>query len=279
MFQILSTVQVIELLRTFKFTRKITQWHIHHTWKPNYASFNGKNHIALQESMKKYHVDTNGWSDIGQHFTLYPDGKWATGRGLNRNPASILGWNTGAIAVEMVGNFDKGYDVMTKAQQDAIYEVTEFAVEQMELIPRFHRDHPDAGKTCPGSGIDRDVFFAGFTNFTENKLAEQAAKAKEEADKKALEEARKKAERIKELISKLDIRFSDMLIGESAHWANTYVNFMNDKRIITGIDNHDGTFRYEPDRFVTRAEVAVIGTKLYESIMEQVQQKLDEIVK
>lgn len=159
MFIQMNTKELIEYVKNFKFKRNITQWHIHHTWSPNYGHFKGDNHQALQQGMKNYHVNTQKWSDIAQHFSLFPDGVWLLGRDLNVTPASITGWNTGALCVEMIGNFDKGHDIMTDAQKEAILEVSSFMTKAIGLEMKFHRDSPTAGKSCPGTGIDRDEFF------------------------------------------------------------------------------------------------------------------------
>lgn len=159
MFKQMTTKELIQYIRHFKFTRPVTQWHIHHTWSPNYSHFKGNNHQQLQQGMKDYHVNTNHWQDIGQHFTLFPDGTWLLGRDLNLDPASITGWNSCAIAVEMLGNFDIGRDIMTTAQKKAIYEMSSFMTKDFGLFMKFHRDSPTAGKTCPGSGINREKFF------------------------------------------------------------------------------------------------------------------------
>lgn len=156
--RLLTTDSLIQLLGSYPFERELTQWHIHHTWDPCYADFTGGNHLELQEEMRKLHVDQNGWDDIGQHLTLFPDGMWMLGRSLQKDPASIRGWNQGALAVEMVGNFDVDADQMTVLQEQAIYTMTRWVVNQLALKPVFHRDHPDVTKTCPGSGIDRELF-------------------------------------------------------------------------------------------------------------------------
>lgn len=155
---IYTTEQMIEHIRHFPFTRELKQWHIHHTWDPSYADFTGENHAELQQEMWKLHVEQNGWDDIGQQLTLFPDGMWMLGRSLDKDPASIRGWNRGAIAVEMVGNFDIGHDEMNELQKHAIHQMTRFMVRDLGLEPVFHHDHPKVTKTCPGSGIDREKF-------------------------------------------------------------------------------------------------------------------------
>lgn len=156
---LLKTESLIDWLKEHRpGSRTLSQWHIHHTWDPRYADFNGGNHAELQIEMWKLHVLGNGWDDVAQHFTLFPDGMWIQGRDIEKDPASIRGWNRGALAVEMVGNFDEGEDVMTPLQAQAILEMSRFMRNEWKLVVRFHRDHPDSGKTCPGSSIDRSVF-------------------------------------------------------------------------------------------------------------------------
>ena len=75
-------------------SRKITTVQLHHTYSPSYKDFNGSNHAALQSGMKSYHVKSRGFSDIAQHFTIFPDGKVMTGRSLDRAAAGIIGCNT-----------------------------------------------------------------------------------------------------------------------------------------------------------------------------------------
>lgn len=142
------------------------QIHIHHTWKPTHHNFTGDNHMAMQQAMKDYHTNSLGWADIGQHLTLFPDGRWLTGRAFDMTPASIKGWNTGALAVEMVGNFDRpdsniyndlGYDVLEGRQKKEILKLMRYFIDKYgEESIVFHRDNPNAGKTCPGSSLNKE---------------------------------------------------------------------------------------------------------------------------
>lgn len=153
-------------------SRKIKLIQIHHTYSPSYAQFKGDNHLELQKGMKNYHINTNGWNDIGQHFTIFPDGKIVTGRSMESNPAGIRGANTGAICIECLGNFDKGGDTMTAEQKNAIVGVVKILCDVFKLdvsynvvyhawytasghdLGDYYKGH--SAKTCPGTN-----FFGG----------------------------------------------------------------------------------------------------------------------
>ena len=168
--RILTTDQLIKELSKFSFK----QLHIHHTWKPTHRDFNGKNHLQLQQSMRNYHVNTRGWKDIGHHLALMPDGLWVTGRPFNLTPASISGWNTGALAVEMVGNFDKpgtgsynssGYDKLEGKQKEAILALIKYYGDRFGYSGvKFHREGPGVAKTCPGTSLDKATMIAEAKN-------------------------------------------------------------------------------------------------------------------
>ncbi len=163
--------------------RNIKRVQLHHTWSPSYAQFKGNNHITLQNNMRNYHVNSNGWADIGQHFTIFPDGAVVTGRNMESAPAGIYGANTGSICIECVGNFDKGGDDMTDAQKNGIVRAVKVLLEKFNLTPEngvvYHAWYGSGGKeigdyvkgqsqkTCPGTN-----FFGGntLTAYTKNLL-------------------------------------------------------------------------------------------------------------
>lgn len=133
---------------------KYRQFHIHHTWRPNHSNFNGSNHISMQEGMRNYHVNTNGWSDIGQHISVFPDGKIVTGRDFGRNPASIKGWNSGAFCMEMIGNFDIGHDKLEGKQKETVLKITKYFIDTYgENSIKFHREN--SSKSCPGTSLNK----------------------------------------------------------------------------------------------------------------------------
>lgn len=143
----------------------------HHTYIPSYVHFNGNNHFERQLAMKNYHIHQNGWQDIGQHFTIFPDGKILTGRSLEKSPACITNQNANSICIENFGNFDLNGDVMTDAQKETIIAVTAALCEKFNLsvnsnsIVYHHWFRLDNGfrnngtvnnKSCPGTN-----FFGG----------------------------------------------------------------------------------------------------------------------
>ncbi len=110
-----SYIEKLKIARTILFIQQ------HHTYIPSYIHFKGNNHFELQKGMKNTHMNVNGWADIGQHFTVFPDGSILTGRNIEKTPACITGRNSNAICIENLGNFDKGGDEMTDVQKKIYY--------------------------------------------------------------------------------------------------------------------------------------------------------------
>lgn len=151
--------------------RTILKIQQHHTWNPSYALFNGSNHFERQLGMKNSHVADNGWMDIGQHFTIFPDGTILTGRSLESTPACIKGQNSNSICIENFGDFDLGRDIMRQEQKSSIVKVTAHLCRKFNLpindfsIIYHHWYDLDSGrrndsnrnkKSCPGTN-----FFGG----------------------------------------------------------------------------------------------------------------------
>lgn len=120
-----------------QFSRKIQLIQQHHTWQPSYRHFRGNNHFQLLNSMRNHHMKTMGWSDIAQNITIFPDGKIAVSRPFDVAPEGTIGptANKHGIAIENIGNFDQGHDVMTKEQKDAIVTVTALLSLKFNLSP------------------------------------------------------------------------------------------------------------------------------------------------
>lgn len=123
-FTKMSISEFKNYIQNLRVARTIITLQQHHTYNPDYALFNGNNHFELQKGMKNYHVYSLGWMDIGQHFTIFPDGTILTGRSIEYSPACIYGQNQHVICIENLGNFDIGGDIMNTTQKEAIVKAT-----------------------------------------------------------------------------------------------------------------------------------------------------------
>jgi N-acetylmuramoyl-L-alanine amidase/Bacterial SH3 domain len=171
-FTVMSLTEFEAWMATRQVARTILTLQEHHTYSPAYANFRGNNHFQLLVGMRNYHVSHNGWSDIGQHFTIFPDGLIGTGRSLERTPACIKGRNANAICIENIGNFDLGGDTMTGAQRESIIRGSAAIIKRFSIpvntdkivyhhwfdLSTGERTDGNRGivKTCPGTG-----FFGG----------------------------------------------------------------------------------------------------------------------
>ncbi len=119
-----NIIEFEEWLNSLQLARTVLLIQQHHTFSPSYAQFNGSNHFELQQGMKNYHISHNEWSDIGQHFSTFPDGTILSGRSLEQVPVCIKGQNANSICLEHLGNFDIGEDDMTAEQRSTIIKMT-----------------------------------------------------------------------------------------------------------------------------------------------------------
>lgn len=87
-FTLLSLQEFEHWLTQQRVGRTVLTLQQHHTWSPSYRQFSGANHFELQQGMKYHHVTNNGWADIGQHFTSFPDGSIAD-RPIARTGAGV----------------------------------------------------------------------------------------------------------------------------------------------------------------------------------------------
>ena len=71
---------------------------------------NIKSHDNI-ETIRKWHVDERGWSDIGYHYVITQDGVVHEGRPLSRRGAHARGHNVGSIGICLTGKslFTKYY--------------------------------------------------------------------------------------------------------------------------------------------------------------------------
>ena len=132
---------------------------IHHTATPTEVRRSGRNVPVNAAMIREWHK-TKGWSDIGYHFVILPDGRCEAGRPLYRPGAhcNIGHRNFIGIGIGLVGNFSETevpeaqfVGLINKVVQ--LMEAYKLGIEAIEL----HRDVPGAATECPGRYFPTDV--------------------------------------------------------------------------------------------------------------------------
>jgi N-acetylmuramoyl-L-alanine amidase len=103
------------------------------------------------DDIRDWHVNGNGWSDIGYHWLITLDGGIEKGRHESRSGAHAKGYNSRSIGVCYVGGVDssmKPKDTRTDAQKESLHCLL------IDLLKRYpnaeiigHRDV--SSKACP----------------------------------------------------------------------------------------------------------------------------------
>jgi flagellar hook assembly protein FlgD len=148
---------------------------VHHTAGTN--DYTPAQSAAIVRGIQLYHVQGNGWNDIGYNFLVDRFGTIYEGRGggVTRNVigAHAEGFNTGTVGVSLIGNFTSAQP--TAAQQAALVELLAWRLDVAHIDPlstvaytsggnlKFRAGkvvtlhaisgHRDTGPTtCPGNG-------------------------------------------------------------------------------------------------------------------------------
>lgn len=125
--------------------RKITEIIVHCTATPE-----GRD--VSVDTIRRWHVSGNGWSDIGYHYVIALDGTVNTGRPLERSGAHCAGHNARSIGVCYVGGLAAdGHtprDTRTPSQRRALLGLLrELKKKYPSAAIRGHRDY--SSKACP----------------------------------------------------------------------------------------------------------------------------------
>jgi len=104
--------------------------------------------IGTVESIRKYHIEHNGWDDIGYHFLIQRDGHLSAGRSLSKVGAHAKGRNEDYIGICLVGR-----DEFTKNQYRCLIALIDKLGKQFRIksIEPHHEE-------CPGEGFDNKFF-------------------------------------------------------------------------------------------------------------------------
>lgn len=134
---------------------------IHHSASPTTVK-RGKLTLPVNAAMiREWHL-TRGWSDIGYHFVILPDGRCEEGRPLYRPGAHCVAGHRNFIGIGicLVGNFSQD-DVVPEAQLNGLLDKVVSLIHAYHLQfedVEFHGEVPGAATECPGRYFPKDIF-------------------------------------------------------------------------------------------------------------------------
>ena len=103
-------------------------------------------------SIQRFHMDSNGWADIGYNYLIDRFGRVYEGRGWDVLGAHAGGANTPNIGVAFLGDDDPGQDVTDDARH-AFVELYQWLRQKTGKALR-RRGHRDVNSTkCPGDEL------------------------------------------------------------------------------------------------------------------------------
>ncbi|XP_072043719.1 peptidoglycan-recognition protein SC2-like [Amphiura filiformis] len=128
---------------------------IHHTAMEQ--CFTQSDCSEMVRSIQNYHMDSNGWSDIGYSFLIGEDGNVYEGRGWDRVGAHTKGYNDVGLAFSIMGDFTKilpKQNALDLAQNMIACGLHLGKIESDYTL----RGHRDMGSTaCPGDDLYAEI--------------------------------------------------------------------------------------------------------------------------
>lgn len=110
------------------------------------------------KEIREWHVEGNGWKDIGYHFVIRRNGSIELGRPIDEAGSHAKGYNSDSIGVCLVGGVDQeDYRIaennFTEKQFQSLIEII---VKTRKAIPHImimgHKDL-DPKKACPSFDV------------------------------------------------------------------------------------------------------------------------------
>lgn len=145
--------------------RKITHIVVHHSLTEDGDTKNW-------DAIRKYHIEHNGWSDIGYHYGIEKiRGKITLqyGRKVSKIGAHVGGMNKNTIGICVVGNYDNRAPSVEKLNKlEAIVRQLQrtFHIPGKNVIGHWEAQRlqglgPNMRKSCPGNKFDMAAFRKG----------------------------------------------------------------------------------------------------------------------
>ena len=113
------------------------------------------------DEIRRWHVQGNGWRDIGYHWVVMQDGSVHPGRPESETGAHVAGHNADSIGVCYVGGLDDASfqptDTRTPEQRAAMYRLIEEIQARHSGKLTVHGHNEFAAKACPCYDVQEDM--------------------------------------------------------------------------------------------------------------------------
>jgi len=111
----------------------------------------------IVRAYQNFHMDTNGWNDIGYNFVVGEDGNIYEGRGWNNQGAHAANWNSISIGIAIIGDFTSR--APNAAALNAVRALLQCGVD-LGRFPAAYQlvGHRQLGSTaCPGNSLFSNI--------------------------------------------------------------------------------------------------------------------------
>lgn len=115
--------------------------------------------LTTVEAVRRYHVDTLGWKDIGYHYLIYLDGSIHQGRPIDQAGAHCKNHNQRTIGICYVGGLDvnkKPKDTRTLRQVAAIRQLVQSLKVCFPTIKKVSGHYMYDNKPCPCFDVKKE---------------------------------------------------------------------------------------------------------------------------
>jgi N-acetylmuramoyl-L-alanine amidase len=110
------------------------------------------------ETIRGWHVNERGWSDIGYHFVVLLDGTVDKARPVERQGAHVRGYNKGSIGICYIGGCDADMnpkDTRTDLQKESLTELISYLMDSYEDAT-LHGHNEFSSKACPSFNVKEE---------------------------------------------------------------------------------------------------------------------------
>ena len=108
---------------------------------------------ATGNDVLAWHINGNGWDDVGYHYIIEKSGELKAGRPLQIQGAHCLGHNRKSIGICLIGRDKFSFEQLEQLRR-LIYNIELLVNSMIKLEIKAHYEYNES-KTCPN--IDADL--------------------------------------------------------------------------------------------------------------------------